>query len=131
MEKHYETQGTLYFVPTMQGKRGLISLDYPDYQNLLGKGIMDEDVCVLVKKAKHGIEYEQKAPELAAKASLYTITIEGTNAKPQIEVNESVVEEAQLRGFRDGDKIALRIETLPTRIPAEASYDGLKIDFDL
>ena len=115
----------------MQGERGLVSLDYPDYQGLLGRGIMDEDVRLSLRKAVHGVEYAQGAPELIAKAGLYTIVIEGTNAKPQMDIDGPAAERARRCGFRDGDEVRVSIERLPTRNPREAAYDGLKLDLDL
>ena len=127
----YETTGRLYVVATMTGEKGLVALDYPDYQNLLAHGIMDEEVSVRMRKASFGSEYEQGAPDLRAQAGLYTITIEGTNAKPQIELGEAAVAQARARGLRDGDEVRLAIEPLPCRNPRAASYDGLKLDLDL
>ena len=50
----YETTGRLYVVATMTGEKGLVALDYPDYQNLLAHGIMDEEVSVRMRKASFG-----------------------------------------------------------------------------
>ena len=118
----YETTGRLYVVATMTvAKRASWPWTIPTHQNLLAHGIMDEEVSVRMRKASFGSEYEQGAPELRAQAGLYTITIEGTNAKPQIELGEAAVAQARARGLRDGDEVRLAIEPLPCRNPRAAS----------
>ena len=59
----YETTGRLYVVATMTGEKGLVALDYPDYQNLLAHGITI--VPVTTRTVQNLIELDQVAQLLA------------------------------------------------------------------
>ena len=131
MDRSFATRGVLYTVPTMTGQRALISMDYQAYEQLLAVGIMDEEVDATLSKAEYGAEYEQGAPSIKVRAGLYTIKIEGINAKPQMDIAEEDLPPILERGFKDGDAVDVLIEALPYRSPREASYDGLKLDMNL
>ena len=120
----YETSGTLYFVPTMKGERGLIGLDFQDYEELLTFDFKDEEVVLTIKKAEYGPEYSQQVPEYRARAGLYTINMEEM-PKFQLDLNLKDVEELQKRGFRDLEKVTLLIEKLPYRVPRKPFNDQL------
>lgn len=122
-----ETCGILYFVPTMKADRGLIGLNFQDYEGLLAFGIKDEEVILTIKKAKFGTEYTNQAPEYKTQTGLYTITMEGM-PKPQLDLGIKDVEELRKRGFKDLEEIALRIEKLPYRVPWKPSIEEFKLD---
>jgi len=127
-ESRYETGGTLYVITTMKGNKGIIGLDFQDYEGLLAFGFKDEEVVLTVKKAKHGSEYSQQVPEHKTRVGLYTIKMEGM-PKFQLDLNVRDVEELFARGFKDLEKVALVIEKSPYRVPAEPSKpDELKFE---
>jgi hypothetical protein len=120
----YETSGTLYFIPTMKGERGLIGLDIQDYEELLAFDFKDEEVVLTIKKAEYGAEYSQQIPEYRARAGLYTINMEEM-PKFQLDLDFRDIEELRERGFRDLEKVTLLIEKLPYRVPRKPSDDVL------
>lgn len=129
MERVYETQGTLFVVPTMTAQRGLIAFDFRDYEGMVAAGLMNEEVDVVVKKAFFGSEYQQ-APEHKIRGGLYRIEMEGTRPKPQIDFTEETLTQLKDRGFRDLDKVDVRIEGLPYKSFREANYDDVKWGID-
>ena len=131
MAKVYDTEGRLFFTQTMGDDKGLISMDYSDYEGLLAVGIMDEQIDLTLNKTHSVNDYTRQASEHKMRASLWTIKIDATHPKPQIGLSEQDVVELVKRGFSDGDKVSVHVEGLPYRIPCEANYDGLKLDIDL
>ncbi len=127
MTRQYSTSGALYIVPTLDGRKGIISLDHSDYENLLSKGIMDEEVDLTIEKAVCGTEYEQGAPTHKLRAGLYTIKIEGISIKPQMDIAESETASLIARGFEDGSPVNLTIEKLPYLKHREACYAGIEL----
>lgn len=127
MTTHYSTSGTLYIVPTLNGRKGIVGLDYSNYENLLSKDIMDEEVDLTIQKALYGSEYEQGAPTHKLRAGLYTIKIEGLSTKPQMDIAESEIASLIARGFEDGDSVNLTIEKLPYLKRREAGYDDIQM----
>lgn len=123
----YETCGTLYFVPSMKGDRGLIGLNFQDYEGLLALDIKDEEVVLTIKKAKYGTEYSQQIPEHKTQAGIYTITMEGM-PKFQLDLSIKDVEELRKRGFKDLEKVTLLIGKLPYRVPRKPSNEEFKLD---
>lgn len=124
----YETCGTVYFVPTMTGDRGLIGLNFQDYQRLLVFDIKDEEVVLTIKKAKFGTEYHQQIPEYNTQVGLYTITVDGM-PKPQLELSIKDIEELRKRGFKDMDDVSLVIARLPYKVPRNPSSSAeFKLD---
>lgn len=131
MEREYKTQAKLFITPTMSGHTGLVSLDYDDYTKLLAVGLMDEEVDVEFEKADIGREYDQGAPHHAARAGLYTILVDGMNNKPQMDIDNAVVDELLARGFKDGCLMNITIKGLPYHQPREADYSDIKMDLDV
>lgn len=132
MDEQYTAEGTLFFTPTMTGQKGLISMDYKEYEGLLATGMMGEEVKLTLKKADTGSEYAQSgAPEFSTKAGLYAITIEGTSVKPQLDIPEGDIQGLLERGFKDGDKVTVIIERLPYHVAREANYDDLNLGYGL
>jgi len=130
-DRQYKTQGKLFITPTMTGHKGLISLSHEDYEQLLTLGIMDEEVDVEFEKADIGREYAQGAPHHMARAGLYTILIDGINSKPQMDIDDRVVDELLAHGFKDGNLMNLTIKALPYRVPREADYKDLNLELDV
>ena len=128
MTKRYSTNGTLYIVPTLSGRKSIIGLDYSDYENLLSEGIMDEEVDLTIQKAIYGTEYEQGAPTHKLRAGLYTIKIESISTKPQMDIDENETESLVARGFRDGNSVNLIIEKLPYLKHREAGYADIEMN---
>jgi hypothetical protein len=127
-EKTYETRGVLYFVTAGKGKKGLIGLDWQDYDQLLGLGFEDEEVYLTVKKAEYGSEYSQQVPEHKMQAGLCTVRVEGI-PKYQLHVDIGSAEELLARGFKDVEKVALVIEKSPYRVPAKPlEFEELKFE---
>ena len=127
MERQYNTLGVFYITPTMTGAKGIIALEYADYEQLIMLGVMNEEVELLVEKVKCGIEYNQKKPSFRTKAGLYTIKMEGINEKAQLDIVETEIPKMTERGFLDGDEVALIIKPLPYHMHCDASYDSLDL----
>lgn len=127
-QKYYETTGTLYAVPTLTGEMGLIALDYSDYEGLLALGIMDEEIDLTIRKGVYGSEYRQHVPEFRTRASLYAVKMDSSIPKPQIELSFTALRESYDRGFRDSDKVDVKVTQLPYRIEKKAPESELKLD---
>lgn len=129
MERIYETQGTLFVVPTMTAQRGIVAFDFKDYEGMVAAGLMNEEVDAVIKKADYGEEY-QKAPELKIRGGLYRIEMDAARPKPQIDFSEETLDQLRERGFRDSEKVNVRIEGLPYKSYREANYDDVKWGID-
>ncbi len=127
----YETVGSFYMVPTMTDFRGLLALEPHDYDELLARGIMNEGVDVVVKRAEHGSEYGEIVPEYKMRCGLYSIDLDGCAPKPQLDFEGVCVNEMISRGFRDLDKVKVVVEQLPYKTYREANYDNFKLDIDV
>ncbi|MGI6032611.1 MAG: hypothetical protein ACOX69_04265 [Coriobacteriales bacterium] len=128
MENRIETRGFFYVNPTMTGDTGLVGLKQQDYEKFMAYGMLDQEVLVKLTKANTGSEYPDGAPEYKARAGIYTITMDGTTAKPQIDLSSNDVSRMRERGFRDLDEVLVEVEQLPYKTPHKPDYGDLKIE---
>lgn len=124
----YETQGVLYKVPTLSGDMGLVALDYSDYEGLLAKGVMDEEIDLTLRKVDFGSEYSQMVPSFRLRASLYAIKVDSVVPKPQIELDRASWNQLAERGFSDAEKVGVSIAPLPFRTQHPAPETELQLD---
>lgn len=130
MERVYTTKGTFFVLPTMRARKGIIAMDFKDYDGLLAAGLMNEEIDVVVSKAEYGSEYHDEPPKCKLRGGVYPIEMDGSRLKPQIDFSENFVEELEKRGFRDLDKLDIRIEGLSYSSYHEANYDDVKWGID-
>lgn len=125
--EEYEGVGTFYLAQTMTGQKGLVSMAYSEYEKLLAMGLMDQEVEATLTKKNIGSEYPDGAPSWHGKAGLYSIKIDGTNLKPQMDIAEDKIIELIERGLKDGDEVLISVSALPYAQPRTADYDDLDL----
>lgn len=124
----YETKGNLFQITVIKGQMFIVGLTFEDYNELLAQGFTDEEVHLIVKKARYGEEYSQMVPELKVRASLCTILME-KRPKFQLTIDPISAEEMLARGFKDLEEVDLVIEQSPYRIPSKPlDPKDIKID---
>lgn len=122
------TMGRLYYVTGSVGERVIVGTDPADYPEILDLGVDGKEVKLRVDKHCYGAEYQQIVPSHTCKAGVYTITIDATEPRFQLDIDPDDARKLRDAGFRDCEEVSLRIEKLPYSRQRQASYSGLNLD---
>lgn len=128
MQTRFETKGTIFFVAGNSGERVLVGLDESDYIDLLGMDLNNTEIKVEIDKGNYGAEYSQIVPHHETKAGIYTIKMDGTTQRFQLDIDTENASILRRKGFTDGEVVSLVLEKLPYKTTRTNRYSDLKLD---